>query len=135
MAGTNSNYSVLIDAKLKLEEAQKQLDTFRKENKINLDVGITGANGVKDIDNSMQGLTLTYQQFRQVLDSVIDVASQMYEQVKNLDAAVTEYSKVTDLAGDSLNRYVDGLAELGKEVARTGKPNRSEPVCCDGKAA
>lgn len=135
MAGTNSNYSVLIDAKLKLEEAQKQLDTFRKENKIDFDVGISGANNVKNLDSSMQGLTLTYQQFRQVLDSVIDVAGQMYEQVKNLDAAITEYSKVTDLAGESLSRYVDGLAEIGKEVARTGKPNRSEPVCCDGKAA
>ena len=135
MAGTNSNYSVLIDAKLQLQEAQKQLDNFKKDNQLNLDVSVNGADQVKNLDGSMQGLTLTYQQFRQVLDSVVDVASQMYEQVRNLDAAVTEYSKVTDLAGESLDRYVDGLAEIGKEVARTGKPNRSEPVCCDGKAA
>ena len=59
----------------------------------------------------------------------------MYEQVKNLDDAMTDFKKVSDLQGAALDKYVAKLSQSGREVARTGKPNRSEPVCCDGKAA
>ena len=52
-----------------------------------------------------------------------------------LDTAQTEFKKVSDLTGAALDSYTQKLANMGKEVGRTGKPNRSEPVCCDGKAA
>lgn len=142
MAGTNSNYSVIIDAELELKKAKQQLNEFKKDNKLNLDLRVTGGKSLReatsqtqDLDNSTKDLMFTYQQLRQVLDSVIDVTEKMYTSVKNLDDAQTEFKKVSDLNGQALDNYTTKLSDMGKSVARTGKPNRSEPVCCDGKAA
>lgn len=142
MAKTNTNYSIIADVELELKNAQKQLDGFRKDNKLNLDLNVKGSKSlsdadgkVKKLDDSTKDLVFTYQQFRQVLDSVVDVTGKMVEQVKTLDAAQTEFKKVSDLSGKALDAYQDKLSKAGKTVGRTGKPNRSEPVCCDGKAA
>lgn len=137
-----TNYSIIADVELELKNAQQQLNEFRKENKINLDVNVNGgksledtSNKTKNLDDSTKDLMFTYQQFRQVLDSVIDVAGKMSEQVKALDSAQTDFKKVSDLSGQALDAYQEKLSAAGKTVGRTGKPNRSEPVCCDGKAA
>ena len=142
MAKTNTQYSIITDVELELKNAKKQLDGFRKENKLDLDLNVKGSKSlsdadgkVKKLDDSTKDLVFTYQQFRQVLDSVIDVTGKMVEQVKTLDAAQTEFKKVSDLSGKALDAYQDKLSKAGKTVGRTGKPNRSEPVCCDGKAA
>ena len=142
MAGKNSNYSVVIDAELELKKAKQQLNEFKKDNKLNLDLRVTGGKSLReatsqtqDLDNSTKDLRFTYRQLRQVLDSVIDVTEKMYTSVKNLDDAQTEFKKVSDLNGKALDNYTTKLSDVGKSVARTGKPNRSEPVCCDGKAA
>lgn len=142
MAKTNTNYSIIADVELELKNAQKQLNEFRKDNKLNLDLNVKGSKSlsdadgkVKKLDDSTKDLVFTYQQFRQVLDSVVDVTGKMVEQVKALDAAQTEFKKVSDLSGKALDAYQDKLSKAGKTVGRTGKPNRSEPVCCDGKAA
>ena len=142
MAGSNSHYSIIADVELELKNAQKQLNEFRKDNKLNLDLNVKGSKSlsdadgkVKKLDDSTKDLVFTYQQFRQVLDSVVDVTGKMVEQVKTLDAAQTEFKKVSDLSGKALDAYQDKLSKAGKTVGRTGKPNRSEPVCCDGKAA
>lgn len=142
MAGTNSNYSIILDAVLDLEKIQSKLNS--KKYNIEVEANMTGdaANRLRDTNSATRSLeastgdlTLTYQQFRQVLDSVIDVAGKMYEQVKTLDTAQTEFKKVSDLSGQALDDYTAKLAKMGQSVGRTGKPNRSEPVCCDGKAA
>mgnify|MGYP001308055645 CR=1 FL=1 len=39
--------------------------------------------------------------------------------VKDFDDALTEFKKVSDLSGDSLNEYTQQLGELGESVART----------------
>lgn len=142
MAKSSSHYSIIADVELELKNAQKQLDGFRKDNKLNLDLNVKGSKSlsdadgkVKKLDDSTKDLVFTYQQFRQVLDSVVDVTGKMVEQVKTLDAAQTEFRKVSDLSGKALDAYQDKLSKAGKTVGRTGKPNRSEPVCCDGKAA
>lgn len=142
MAKTNTNYSIIADVELELKNVQKQLDGFSKDNKLNLDLNVKGSKSlsdadgkVKKLDDSTKDLVFTYQQFRQVLDSVVDVTGKMVEQVKTLDAAQTEFRKVSDLSGKALDAYQDKLSKAGKTVGRTGKPNRSEPVCCDGKAA
>lgn len=142
MAKTNTQYSIIADVELELKNAQKQLNEFRKDNKLNLDLNVKGSKSlsdadgkVKKLDDSTKDLVFTYQQFRQVLDSVVDVTGKMVEQVKTLDAAQTEFRKVSELSGKALDAYQDKLSKAGKTVGRTGKPNRSEPVCCDGKAA
>ena len=37
MAKTNTQYSIIADVELELKNAQKQLNEFRKDNKLNLD--------------------------------------------------------------------------------------------------
>lgn len=142
MAKTNTNYSIIADVELELKNAQKQLNEFRKDNKLNLDLNVKGSKSlsdadgkVKKLDDSTKDLVFTYQQFRQVLDSVVDVTGKMVEQVKTLDAAQTEFRKVSELSGKALDAYQDKLSKAGKTVGRTGKPNRSEPVCTNGKCA
>lgn len=142
MAKTNSNYSIIADVELELKNAQKQLNEFRKDNKLNLDLNVKGSKSlsdadgkVKKLDDSTRDLVFTYQQFRQVLDSVVDVTGKMVEQVKTLDAAQTEFRKVSELSDKALDAYQDKLSKAGKTVGRTGKPNRSEPVCTNGKCA
>ena len=130
------NYSVVVQAELDLKKIKEQLKEISNQG---VDFKVHGASqGAKDVNNlrdSTENLNLTYQQFRETLNSVVTVMSSMYEQVRTLDSAITEYSKVTEVSGSALDDYVDKLSQLGQEVGRTGKPNRSEPVCCDGKAA
>ncbi len=142
MAKSSSHYSIIADVELELKNAQKQLNEFRKDNKLNLDLNVKGSKSlsdadgkVKKLDDSTKDLVFTYQQFRQVLDSVVDVTGKMVEQVKTLDAAQTEFKKVSDLSGKALDAYQDKLSKAGKTVGRTGKSNRSEPVCTNGKCA
>lgn len=142
MAKSSSHYSIIADVELELKNAQKQLNEFRKDNKLNLDLNVKGSKSlsdadgkVKKLDDSTRDLVFTYQQFRQVLDSVVDVTGKMVEQVKTLDAAQTEFRKVSELSDKALDAYQDKLSKAGKTVGRTGKPNRSEPVCTNGKCA
>ena len=148
MAGSNSQYSILVDVQLQEESIKKQLKEIQSNKDTKLNIGVT-ADGAEKTKKELDGVTqstrnlnteteniaVTYQQFRQVLDLATRALSSMYEQVKNLDDAMTDFKKVSDLQGAALDKYVAKLSQSGREVARTGKPNRSEPVCCDGKAA
>lgn len=138
----SSNYSISVDVDLDL----KDIDSKLKSKKYSLPIDTTGAKEAKDsidriaqatenLDKKTEKVNITYQQFRQMLDLATSALSNMYEQVKNLDSATTELKKVSDLQGASLDKYVSKLSKMGQTVGRTGKPNRSEPVCCDGKAA
>ena len=96
------------------------------------------ADGTKDVErlnSASQDLAVTYQQLQQVFSATMEIMSKMSDQVFELDRSTTEFRKVSELSGAALDDYVDKIADLGREVGRTGKPNRSEPVCCDGKAA
>ena len=148
MAGSNSNYSIILDAVLNEESIKKQLREIQnnKETQLKIKVGAEGgaktrqeldsvSDSTQKVNKDTKDLMFTYQQFRQVLDSVVDIAGEMANQVKALDAAQTEFKKVSDLSGQALDAYQQKLSAAGKTVGRTGKPNRSEPVCCDGKAA
>lgn len=53
-----------------------------------------------------------------------DAFTEAIEVVKEFDDTLTEFKKVSDLSGESLNSYTQQLGELGQEVART----RSEMV-------
>ena len=138
----SSNYSISVDVDLNLKDIDSQL----KSKKYGITLDTSGVKSAKDtIDKTAQStknlgdatenVAVTYQQFRQVLDLATSALSNMYEQVRNLDSATTELKKVSDLQGASLDKYVSKLSKIGQTVGRTGKPNRSEPVCCDGKAA
>ena len=138
-----SNYSIIVDAELDLKKIKEQLKEVASNG---IDLKVHGAaQGKKEIDDvtkstrqlneAGQDLELTFNVAHEVFSKFLSVVKDMAGQVYELDAALTEFKKVSDLSGSALDDYVDKLSQLGQEVGRTGKPNRSEPVCCDGKAA
>ena len=138
-----SNYSIIVDAELDLKKIKDQLKEVAS-NGVDLKVhgAAQGKKEIDDVTNSTrqlneagQDLELTFNVAHEVFSKFLSVVKDMAGQVYELDAAITEFKKVSDLTGSALDDYVDKLSQLGQEVGRTGKPNRSEPVCCDGKAA
>ena len=138
-----SNYSIVVDAELDLKKIKEQLKEVASNG---VDLKVHGAaQGKKEIDDvtkstrqlneAGQDLELTFNVAHEVFSKFLSVVKDMAGQVYELDAALTEFKKVSDLSGSALDDYVDKLSQLGQAVGRTGKPNRSEPVCCDGKAA
>ena len=138
-----SNYSIIVDAELDLKKIKEQLKEVSSNG---VDLKVHGAaQGKKEIDDvtkstrqlneTGQDLELTFNVAHEVFSKFLSVVKDMAGQVYELDAALTEFKKVSDLSGSALDDYVDKLSQLGQEVGRTGKPNRSEPVCCDGKVA
>ena len=138
-----TNYSIIVDAELDLKKIKEQLKEIASNG---VDLKVHGAaQGKKEIDDvtkstrqlneAGQDLELTFNVAHEVFSKFLSVVKDMAGQVYELDAAITEFKKVSDLTGSALDDYVDKLSQLGQEVGRTGKPNRSEPVCCDGKAA
>lgn len=137
------NYSVVVQAELDLKKIKEQLKEVASNG---VDLKVHGAaQGKKEIDDvtkstrqlneTGQDLELTFNVAHEVFSKFLSVVKDMAGQVYELDAALTEFKKVSDLSGSALDDYVDKLSQLGQEVGRTGKPNRSEPVCCDGKVA
>ena len=137
------NYSVVVQAELDLKKIKEQLKEIASNG---VDLKVHGAaQGKKEIDDvtkstrqlneAGQDLELTFNVAHEVFSKFLSVVKDMAGQVYELDAAITEFKKVSDLTDSALDDYVDKLSQLGQEVGRTGKPNRSEPVCCDGKAA
>ena len=138
-----TNYSIIVGAELDLKKIKEQLKEVSSNG---IDLKVHGAaQGKKEIDDvtkstrqlneAGQDLELTFNVAHEVFSKFLSVVKDMAGQVYELDAALTEFKKVSDLSGSALDDYVDKLSQLGQAVGRTGKPNRSEPVCCDGKAA
>lgn len=118
MANSNANFSILANVKLDASGVQKQLDDLLSKG---------GSAGDE--------LSLSFQAANEIFSKSVDIISEMVGQVAELDKSLIEFQKVSDLSGDALDRYISKLSKMGAEVARTGKPNRSEPVCTDGKCA
>lgn len=132
----STDFSILARVRLDASDIQKQLDEFSKKTTLKFDSSQVDTaaksvsnlgNEVKQADENVVDATLTWQQYREMLDTAVDAMKSFAEQTFEVDAALTEFKKVSDLSGDSLDAYVDKLTAAGKQVARTGKPNRSEP--------
>ena len=133
---SNNDYSILAKVVLDLNNIQSQLNNAAKKVTFKVDgKGIrsvtadldTMSMATRQASKHAEDLGLTYQQARLIMDKCVDTISSMVEQVYTLNSAMTEFKKVSDLRGSGLEDYVQSLSEMGKTVARTGKPNRSEP--------
>ena len=133
---SNNDYSILAKVVLDLNNIQSQLNNAAKKVTFKVDgKGIrsvtaeldTMSTATQQASKHAEDLGLTYQQARLIMDKCVDTISAMVEQVYTLNSAMTEFKKVSDLRGSGLEDYVQNLSEIGKTVARTGKPNRSEP--------
>lgn len=63
---------------------------------------------------------LTYNTVTQLFNNIMNGIRDMIDEVKQLDSALVELQKVTDLEGRSLEKFTVNAYEAGKEVAKTG---------------
>lgn len=77
----------------------------------------------KRFGSSTLDITKKVIQFGATTAAIRGVTSGMADMVKNvydLDGALTEFKKVSDLSGKGLEQYTDQAYKVGKTVARTG---------------
>ena len=126
MAKTNSMYSILVDVDLQTSTIQKQLNDASKNLKVDLKTS-NASKDLKDLGDTMDDVSLTFQAANEIFSKSIDIIMSMVDQVYELDSALTEFRKVSDLSGSALDDYVDKLNTMGSAVARTGKPKCQAP--------
>ena len=143
MAMNSSNFQILVNAVLDAKNIQAQLDKISQKYatmKVGIDVDATKLNdalsglkglkvGFDDTSTSAEktsqsigdifakvskfgGVTLVINELRQSLMDGVDA-------VRELDAAVTEYKKVSDLTDEGMKQYIEDAREMGLEVGRT----------------
>lgn len=128
-----ASYQIKVKGVLETSNIDKALEKYQKDAKdikFKVDVGGNASSSLKDIESSTKKVESGFgaviskvaqfglaakalQTFERAVRSSVD-------QVFELDAALTDFKKVSDLAGDSLAQYVDSAREVGSAVARTG---------------
>lgn len=128
-----ASYQIRVKGILDTKNIDKALEKYQKEAKdikFKVNVGGNASKELKDIESSTKKVESGFgaviskvaqfglaakalQTFERAVRSSVD-------QVFELDAALTDFKKVSDLAGDSLANYVDQAREVGSSVARTG---------------
>ena len=116
-----SQYSILVDVDFSTSQIQQKLQNAAKNTKINFDVD---SGSIDQAAKSAKNLGLTFQEANLIMSKSLDIITSMVEEVYALDSSLTEFKKVSDLSGASLENYTNKLSAIGKTVARTGKPKR-----------
>ena len=112
-----AQYSILVDVSLQTKQLEQQLKEVSKGAKIDFD-----DSNIKNATQAVEDFGLTFQEANLIMQRSLDIISAMVDEVYALDASLTEFKKVSELDGSSLDAYQKKLAEIGKTVARTGKP-------------
>ena len=122
MANTKSNFSILVDVDFDTKQVQSQLQKATRKLSIDVDSGQVrnAATDVKNLGSAMEDTSLTFNAANEIFRTTLDVITSMVDQVYAMDSALTEFKKVSDLSGQSLQQYTDYLAELGMTAGRTG---------------
>ena len=105
----NSAWNVLVGVDFDTTNIKTKLKNQLKDynQKIKLDVS--------DLDD----VNLTFNVANQLFRDSIELISSLTNEVYELDGALTEFKKVSDLSGTALDDYVDKLSTMGSKVART----------------
>ena len=111
----SSAWKIKVGVEIDTSDIQSQLN--RQD--WNVDLG-GSTRGIKGLTAAGQQMNLTYQAAHEIFSKSVGAISSMVKQVKEMDSAITEFKKVSDLSGKSLEDYVQGLADAGSTVARTG---------------
>ena len=116
-----SQYSILVDVDFSTSQIQQKLRQAAQNTKINFDVD---SGSIDQAAKAAENLGLTFQEANLIMSRSLDIITSMVDEVYALDSSLTEFKKVSDLSGASLENYTNKLSEIGKTVARTGKPKR-----------
>ena len=106
------------------KEASKGVDKLNqnldKTNKHLKNQAFATDNWAYNWSKAMQSF-LTYNTVTQFFNNIMNGIKDMINEVMELDKALTELKKVTDLEGESLNKFVEEAYRAGDSVAKTGK--------------
>lgn len=116
-----SQYSILVDVDFSTSQIQQKLRQAAQNTKINFDVD---SGSIDQATKAAENLGLTFQEANLIMSRSLDIITSMVDEVYALDSSLTEFKKVSDLSGASLDNYTNKLSAIGKTVARTGKPKR-----------
>lgn len=115
----SSAWKIRVGVELDTNDLQSQLD--KASPKLKIDGDSAGAVSAADkAKQSVKDVGLEYQQYKIILDKCIDTIKNMAEQTMKMDAAQTEFKKVSDLSGKSLDDYTKKLSKMGQQVGRSG---------------
>ena len=114
-----SQYSILVDVDFSTSQIQQKLRQAAQNTKINFDVD---SGSIDQAAKAAENLGLTFQEANLIMSKSLDIITSMVDEVYALDSSLTEFKKVSDLSGASLENYTNKLSAIGKTVARTGKP-------------
>lgn len=144
MALNSSNFQILVNAVLDAKNIQLQLDKISQKYalmKVGIDVDTskltTALNNIKGMKVGFDDVTTSADKTSQSIGDIFSKVSKFggvtlvinelrqslmdgVEAVKDLDAAVTEYKKVSDLSDEGMKSFVADAREMGLEVGRTG---------------
>ena len=143
MALNSSNFQILVAATLDAANIQKQLNAIsQKYSKIKIDLDVNtntlnqATNSLNNLRENIKGAGTAAESTSQSIGDIITKVTKFgaatlvinefrkaimdgYEAVKDLDASVTEYRKVSDLTDAQMKDFIIDARELGLTVART----------------
>lgn len=120
------NYSILVDVDFETKAIQNKLNKAAKG--VSIKANVKGTDSVRDLGDAVEDTSLTFAAANEIFHTSLDIIGSMVKQVFTMDKAMTEFKKVSDLSGESLDKYMQKLTEAGTTVGRTGKPKRQTPV-------
>lgn len=116
----SSDWKILVGVELDTSDIQSQLEKVTgKGSKVSLDTSAATKN-LNSMNKSAVASGLTLQEANMVWNSSIGVLKSFANEILTVDKSLTEFKKVSDLQGDSLDKYVKKLQVMGREVGRTG---------------
>lgn len=114
-----TNFTILVDAEIQnINQLNNQLKNL-KIDPLSLNVD---SRSLKKASQNVENLGLNFNQANEIFRTSIDLIGSIVDQVFEMNDALTEFQKVSDYTGESLDNYVEKLTQMGDEVARTGKP-------------
>lgn len=129
---TNFNSDVIINGALNIDtsnatitiqnfvqQTQQSLNkTSQSARNASEPVGIL-AGAMQNLGMAMKNI-ISYSAVNAVFSAITGAVSSAVDAVFEMDAALTEFKKVSDLSGEALEEYTDKATEAGLAVARTG---------------
>lgn len=115
----SSAWKIRVGVELDTSDLQSQLKNASPKLKIDGD-SVGAVDAAEKAKQSVKDVGLEYQQYKIILDKCIDTIKSMAEQTMKMDAAQTNFKKVSDLSGKSLDDYTKKLAKMGQQVGRSG---------------
>lgn len=115
-----TNKTMKVNAEIDTSSATKEMDTFTKDTRTKINDGINVP--LKKTGQSLTdvfGKVLKFGGVTAVIATVTQAITMAWEEIQNLDSAVIDFTKVSNLSGESLQNYTDDLAKMGETIAKT----------------